>query len=155
MAENYIEMELRELQIVDDLGVTQIVVLGEADGGKRSFPIFIGTNEAEALEVAMHRHTARRPMTHDLILNVIEGTGATLERVMVVKLENDTFYGALELRLATGETVQIDSRPSDAIVLATKRQVPIFVEEEVLNEVQRASGGQPGPEDDEEEESEP
>jgi len=136
MNENFIEMELREIQIVEDLAHMQIIVLGEKDG-ERSFPIFIGLNEAVAMDMAARGQTAPRPLTHDLICNVIDGLGASLERCLVVKLENDTFYGALELHNENGSSIRIDARPSDAIVLATKLHVPIFVEESVLEEISR------------------
>jgi uncharacterized protein len=140
MSEHFVEMELREIQIVEDFSRSQIIVLGEKYG-ERVFPIFIGLQEAMAMDLAARGERTARPLTHDLILNVIDGLDATLSRVLVVKLENDTFYGALELQGADGNTKRIDSRPSDAIVIATKRQTPIFVEEQVLREVQR--GGQP------------
>lgn len=139
MAENYIEMELREIQTVDDPDRTQIIVLEEKNGS-RAFPIFIGLFEARAMVLAAKGERTLRPMTHELILNVIDGLGATLERVLIVKLEQETFFGALELRSVSGETVLIDSRPSDAIVVGTRRRVPIFVEEKVLQEVQRGLG---------------
>lgn len=134
MSEHYIEVELREIHLAEDPLRAQIIVLAEKEG-ERSFPIYIGMHEALALEMAARREKAPRPLTHDLILNVLEGVGAELVRVLVVKLERDTYYGALEVRTADGETVRIDARPSDSIVLATKCQVPIFVEEKVLNEV--------------------
>ncbi|MCX7017424.1 MAG: bifunctional nuclease family protein [bacterium] len=136
MNEKFVEMELREIQIMEDLAHMQIIVLGEKYG-ERSFPIFIGLNEAVAMDMAARGQTAPRPLTHDLICNVIDGLGAALERCLVVKLENDTFYGALELRNESGSTVRIDARPSDAIVLAMKRRSPIFVEESVLQEIAR------------------
>lgn len=132
MSENFVEMELREIQIVEDMARTQVIVLGEKEG-RRAFPIFIGLNEAVAMDLAVRGEHTPRPLTHDLALNVITGVGATLERVLVTKLENDTFYGALELRLPDGTSARIDSRPSDAIVLATKVKASIFVEEQVLD----------------------
>ena len=132
MSENFIEMELREIQIVEDMSRTQVIVLGEKEG-RRAFPIFIGLTEAVVMDLAARGEHAPRPLTHDLVLNVITGLGATLERVLVTKLENDTFYGALELRLSDGTTERIDSRASDAIILATKVQAGIFVEEQVLD----------------------
>ncbi len=139
MAENYIEMELREIQTVDDPDRTQIIVLEEKDGA-RAFPIFIGLFEARAMVLAAKGERTLRPMTHELVLNVVDGLGAVLERVLIVKLEQETFFGSLELRTASGETIQIDSRPSDAIVVATRKRAPIFVEEKVLREVQRGLG---------------
>jgi len=147
VTEKYIEMELREIQIVEDFSRTQIIVLGERHGD-RQFPIFIGLHEATAMDLAARGEKTPRPLTHDLVLNVIGGMGASLERVLVVKLENDTFYGALELRSAQGETIRVDSRPSDAIVLATKTKAPIFVEEQVLLKVQRDMDSGAAPDDD-------
>jgi bifunctional DNase/RNase len=136
MAEKYIEMELREIHLVENPTHSQIIVLGEKEG-TRTFPIFIGLHEALALEMAARGEQASRPLTHDLILNVLEGLEAQLLRVLVVKLEHDTFYGALEVRTPSGEIVRIDARPSDSMVLATKCKAPIFVEEKVLDEVGR------------------
>lgn len=136
MAENYIEMELREIQTVDDPDRTQIIVLEEKDGG-RAFPIFIGLFEARAMVQAVKGERTLRPMTHELILNAIEGLGATLDRVLIVELKQETFFGALEVRTAAGEIIRVDSRPSDAIVVSARRRVPIFVEETVLRAVQR------------------
>jgi bifunctional DNase/RNase len=147
MAENFVRVELREYQIVDDMSHTQVIILGEVDG-PRSFPIFIGFNEAVALDFAVGGGVAPRPMTHDLVLNVIRDLGAVLERALVVKLEKDTFYGALELRTADGRIVRVDSRPSDAIVIATKKRAPIYVEEQVLEEVSRHQQQQMAPDAD-------
>lgn len=139
-----VPMELREVQIkTDALGGSQVVVLGEREG-EREFPIFIGSNEALALDLALHKYQNPRPMTHDLVLNVIEGMGGSLERIVVDDLRQSTYFGKLVVRLASGETEWIDTRPSDAIVLATKRRVPIYVNEPVLDAATSAS------EDDEE-----
>lgn len=141
MPENFIHMELREIQTSDDPRDHPIVVLGEKDGS-REFPIFIGPVEARALEDAvlgeprLSEHL-RRPMTHDLILNCVDGLEAKVERVLVTGLEKSTFIGAIELRNSAGKIVRIDSRPSDAMIIAMKRQVPIFVEEQVLKEIDR------------------
>lgn len=144
MPENFIEMEVREIQTSDDPRDLPIIVLAEK-AGEREFPIFIGHMEARALEEAVVGSAAhllgypRRPMTHDLILNTIDGLTATFKRVLITRLEAGTFYGALELTTEQGEVAQIDSRPSDAMVLAMKRKIPIFVEENVLAEVHRGN----------------
>jgi uncharacterized protein len=141
MSENLVEMELREIQTTDNPLDHPIIVLGEKDG-EREFPIYIGPVEARALEDAvlgeprLAEHL-RRPMTHDLILNCIDGLGAVIHRVLVTKLEKSTFIGAVELKTGNGDLVRIDSRPSDAMILAMKRRSPIFVEEQVLRDVQR------------------
>jgi bifunctional DNase/RNase len=136
MAENFVEMELREIHLSEDALRPQMIVLGEKEGEK-SFPIYIGLPEAQALDAAVRGKRFPRPLTHDLILNILEGLQVHLLRVLVVKLEEDTFYGALELQRPTGEVVRIDSRPSDAIVLAMKCRTPIFVAQQVLDEVGR------------------
>ncbi|MGI8906565.1 MAG: bifunctional nuclease family protein [Candidatus Sumerlaeaceae bacterium] len=141
MSENFIEMELREIQTSDDPRDHPIIVLAEKNG-EREFPIYIGPVEAKALEdvvlgeprLAEH---LRRPMTHDLVLNCIDGLGSAIVRVLVTKLEKSTFIGAIELRSTNGTVVRVDSRPSDAMILAMKRNSPVFVEEQVLRDVQR------------------
>jgi bifunctional DNase/RNase len=132
-------MELREIQTSDDPRDHPIVVLEEKNGDRR-FPIFIGPMEARALDESVVGHgkgyeIIRRPMSHDLMLNIIDGLGAELKRLLIPKLEAGTFYGLLELSNAKGELVHIDTRPSDGLVVAMKRKVPIFVEEMVLKEV--------------------
>ncbi len=134
---NLIEMELREIQIVEEAIQTQVIILGEK-GGDREFPIFIGSFEAIALDAALHGYQNVRPMTHDLVLNVVEGVGCELRHVIVDDLRNETFFGKLAVQTPDGRTELVDSRPSDAIVLATKRRLPIFVAEHVLELVSRA-----------------
>lgn len=129
-----IEMELLEIQI-SEAGNHQIILLGEKEG-RRVFPIYIGLFEAAAMDQAVRGIPMPRPMTHDLILNVVRGVGAELKRVMVDQLLDDTFHGKLQLELEDGREVMIDSRPSDAIVLACKCAVPIFVASQVLEEVE-------------------
>lgn len=133
---NLVEMELREIQMKDDAIGSQIIVLGEKNG-TREFPIFIGYAEALALDLALHGYKNIRPMTHDLIYNIVEGLGGEMIQVIVDDLRQDTFFGKLVIRTAQGARELIDSRPSDAIVLATKRQLPIFVAEHVLDQVLR------------------
>ena len=131
-----VEMELREIQISENPSGHQIIILGEK-GGSRTFPIYIGFYEAYAMDIAVRGIHTPRPMTHDLIYNIIDGLELSMNRVLVDKLENDTFFGKLAIENGQGKEILIDSRPSDAIVLAAKRQLPIFVAEDVLNEVCR------------------
>ncbi len=133
---NLIEMELREIQIKEDAIQTQVIVLAEK-GGEREFPIFIGWVEATALDSALHGYQNARPMTHDLVLNVIDGIGCELRHVVVDDLRQETFFGKLAVQTPMGAVELIDSRPSDALVLATKRRVPIYVAEHVLDMVTR------------------
>jgi bifunctional DNase/RNase len=128
-----IEVSIREIQATEGAGA-QIMILGELEG-ERQFPIFIGFNEMDALDRALHRREAPRPLTHDLILNVIDGMNSELVRVVIDDLRDDTFFGKLVVKHPSGEEVLIDSRPSDAIVLAARRQVPIFVAEHVIESI--------------------
>jgi bifunctional DNase/RNase len=135
---NLIEMELREVQIKLDPAGEQVIVLGEKHG-TREFPIFIGAFEATALHDALHRHAHKRPLTHELVGNVIAGLGGRLNRVIVDDLRENTYFGKLAVRSPLGSEELIDSRPSDAIVMAVRLQAPIFVAEEVLERAARPS----------------
>lgn len=128
-----VEVRLREIQASDGPGL-QIMILGEV-GGERLFPIFIGPSEMEALDRALHGKETLRPLTHDLVLNVVEGLGGELNRVLIDDLHDDTFYGKLLIKTTGGEEALIDSRPSDAIVLAARRRVPIYVAEHILDTI--------------------
>lgn len=131
-----VEMELRELQMKQDpMGGGQVLILEERDGS-REFAIWIGPQEALALDLALHGQTTPRPLTHDLLFNVIDGLGGELQRVFVDSISDQTFYGKLVIRTAAGTEELIDTRPSDAMVLAMKGNTPIFVAEKVLDEVQ-------------------
>jgi hypothetical protein len=142
----FIEMELSEIQMSEGVNHPQVIILSEK-GGSRTFPIFIGFFEASAMEFSIKGYKNPRPMTHDLIFNILEACDLKLVRVLVDELRNDTFFGKLAIQNNQGEEVFVDTRPSDAIVLASKRNIPIFVHEDVLNQV---SG--PGEEEQEQEE---
>ena len=126
-----VPMVLREIQATESVGA-QIMILAEV-GGARRFPIFIGFHEMDALDRAIHGKITPRPLTHDLILNVIESVGGELQRVVIDDLKDETFYGKLGIRLADGSEVFVDSRPSDAIAIAVRAKVPIYVDESVLD----------------------
>ena len=138
-----IEMELREIIRASE---SAVIVLGEKNGEGREFPLVTNPGQALDLEMAVNKECAPRPLTHDLILNVIDGMGGTLRRILVDKLEFEehgpggTYHGKLDIEQADGSSVWIDSRPTDAVVLASKIDVPIFVEEEVLKRVGAKSG---------------
>ena len=132
-----VEMELRE--IIRGRGVAAIV-LGESHGRNREFPVYIDETQAMALEMAVNDEQAPRPMTHDLVLNVVSGLGGTLRRIIVDKLVTDelgngTFYAKLDIEKNDHVSTWIDARPSDAVVLASKLRLPIYVDEDVLREV--------------------
>lgn len=110
----------------------RIVVLREEDG-ERFIPIWVGPNEAEALALSLRSTVVPRPLTHDLLLNVIDQLGATVEHILVSALSQDIFYALIVLG-RDGERIEIDARPSDAINLAVRANATIYVDESVLEE---------------------
>ena len=122
-----------------------ILLLREAGGQRRVVPIYIGGPEAHAIDLAISGTPMQRPMTHDLFKEVIDGLGASLERVVVTDLRDGTFFAELHLRDASGGTQTISARPSDAVALAARTGSPIFAEDALIEEA-----GIEEPEDDEE-----
>ena len=110
-----------------------IVLLRETDGGHRTLPIFIGGPEATAIAFALEGVDTPRPMTHDLLKNVLDQLGWSLERVVITELRESTFFAELHLS-ANGQTQVVSSRPSDAIALAVRTGTVIFADESVLDE---------------------
>jgi bifunctional DNase/RNase len=131
-------MELSRI-IISETNDEQVIVLKEVDG-ERAFPIVIGIWEAVAIDRNIKGKKTPRPMTHDLIENVIAGLDCTLDRIVVTELKDRTFYARLVLR-KNGKMVEVDSRPSDAIALAVQMKAPIYVNESVLDEVTPGNGG--------------
>jgi len=127
-----VEVELSRIMITQTSD-HQVIWLREK-GGKRSFPILIGIFEALAIHRKIKEEDTIRPMTHDLLANVIAALHFRLSRVIVTSLRENTFFAKLVLG-SNGTEVEIDSRPSDAIALAVRLEAPIFVAEEVLQEV--------------------
>ena len=125
-------MELARIVIMEN-GDSQMIVLRERNG-ERFFPILIGINEALAIDRRVKGIQLQRPLTHDLMANIIERLDADLERIIISDLRDHTFYAKLIVR-RNGELLEIDSRPSDAIALGVTSQTPIFVDEEVLDKV--------------------
>jgi hypothetical protein len=112
---------------------TPILLLRERDGS-RFLPIWIGTNEATAIALALEGVEPQRPMTHDLLKLVTESLGATIDRVVVTDLQAGTFFADLVMTREGDEEVTISSRPSDAIALATRTSSPVFAVRSVLDE---------------------
>ena len=119
---------------VDVPANTPIVLLREHNETRRLLPIMIGHAEANAIHVAVQGLVPPRPLTHDLMLQVITELGATVERVVITEIRDHTYYAILHLRTATGER-QISARPSDAIALAVRCQAPLFAAEDLLDQV--------------------
>lgn len=109
----------------------RIVVLREREG-ERHLPIWIGQFEAESITLALQEIEVARPQTHDLLRNAIHALNGRLVRIEIVSLRDDVFYGNLIIEV-NGETVHVDSRPSDAIALAIRCRVPILVSPEILD----------------------
>lgn len=126
-----IELTIKGLMI-DPVTSTPIVVLRDAEGG-RVLPIWVGVFEANAIAVQIENITMPRPMTHDLLRNVIEELQGTVQRIVISDLKENTFYAVIHL-LVRGEAVAIDARPSDAIALALRTRAPIFAEEHVIDQ---------------------
>ncbi|MFQ5894293.1 MAG: bifunctional nuclease family protein [Nitrospinota bacterium] len=152
-----IEMKVKGLTL-DPLTNMPIVILKDLEG-KRALPIWVGIFEANAIALEMENVSTPRPMTHDLIKNIIVGMDAKVSRVVVSDLRDNTFYANIYLTFNRTE-VEIDSRPSDAIALALRVGAPIFVAAKVIEEAksieiaeqaEKAEGQtQPGPDETEE-----
>lgn len=121
--------------IVDPIANMPVVILRD-EAEKNLLPIWVGLFEANAIALQMEGITTPRPMTHDLLKNVIEKIEGDVVRVVINALEENTFYAQIHLRVADRE-VLVDSRPSDAIALALRTNAPVFVEEEVLEKSRR------------------
>jgi bifunctional DNase/RNase len=124
-----VEAELSRI-IINETSDQQIIVLKERNG-KRSFPIVIGIVEIFAIDRRLKGIQPPRPMTHDLLDSVIENLGAKIEKIVISDLRNHTFYAKIYLS-SDSQTVEIDSRPSDAIALGAASNAPIFVAEHVF-----------------------
>lgn len=129
-----IQMELHKI-IISEMQEQQIIVLKEVDGD-RKFPIVIGSPEAYAIDRRLKGIPTPRPLTHDLLANVIEGMGGSIDHIEINDLQAHTFFARIHIR-QNGKTVEIDSRPSDAIALGIATVVPIYVADHVLEEVSR------------------
>ena len=124
-----VQMELSKI-IISEMQDQQIIVLAEVDG-ERKFPIVIGNPEALAIDRRLKGHVHPRPLTHDLLASVIEELGGAIERIEINNLQDHTFFARIHIR-QNGQTVKVDSRPSDAIALGVATNVPIWVAEHVL-----------------------
>lgn len=106
------------------------VILKELNGD-RTLPIIIGEYEAQSIALGLENIKPPRPITHDLTLRILDTLGAKIERVVVTELKNNTYYALIHIRRKM-KLFEVDSRPSDAIALAVRQNIPIFVEEEVM-----------------------
>jgi uncharacterized protein len=129
-----VQMELSRI-IISEINEQQVIELKEVDG-PRGFPILIGIFEATMIDRRVKGISAPRPLTHDLLVKVAEQLGAEFQDVVISELKDHTYFARLRLR-HEGELVEVDARPSDAIVVAVTCDppLPIYVAEDVLNDV--------------------
>ena len=125
-----IEMNIKGL-MVDPITNMPIIILRDVEGQK-VLPIWVGVFEANAIALQIENVTTPRPMTHDLLRNVIHDLKADIQKIVVSDLKDNTFYALIYL-LVNGESMAIDARPSDAIALALRASAPIYVEDTVID----------------------
>jgi bifunctional DNase/RNase len=125
-----VEMKIKGLMI-DPVSNMPIIILKNS-GGDSVLPIWVGIFEANAIAMELETIVSPRPMTHDLLKNVIESLKATIQRVVITDLKDNTFFATIHLS-QSGEALQIDARPSDAMALALRARAPIYVDQQVLD----------------------
>jgi bifunctional DNase/RNase len=126
-----IEMSLVGVRV--ELPTNQPIVLLREREGERFLPIWIGAMEATAIAFALQGIVTARPMTHDLLKNVLEDLSVHVQRIIITELKDGTFYAVIQMQ-QDGRSYEVSSRPSDAIALAVRVSVPIFAHEDVLTE---------------------
>lgn len=127
-----IEMELTGVRV--ELPTNQPIVLLRERGGERYLPIWIGAAEAAAIALSLQGAVTPRPMTHDLMKTMLDELAVSVQRITVTDLRDSTFFATIDLLRDGGGSLEISSRPSDAIALAVRMSVPIFASEAVLEE---------------------
>jgi hypothetical protein len=126
-----IEMKLEGVRV--ELPTNQPIVLLRERDGERYLPIWIGAAEAAAIALSLQGVVTPRPMTHDLMKNILDDLSIAVEKIVVTELRDSTFYATIQLQ-RNGDRYEISSRPSDAIALAVRLSAPIFANEDVLEE---------------------
>ena len=124
-----------------------VVLLREQTGERRVLPIYIGAEEAKAIALALEGVPTPRPMTHDLMRDLLGAVGVSVQRVLVTELQDRTFLAEIEL-VVNGSTHRVSSRPSDAIALAVRVDATIFASEDVLDEAATAAAEEPEEQED-------
>jgi len=132
-----LEVKIRGL-MMDPVTNMPVVVLKETQG-TGVLPIWVGVYEANAIALEIEKVQTPRPMTHDLLKNVLNGLNVRVQKVVVSDLREDTFYALIWME-RDGETISMDSRPSDALALALRLDCPIFVEDQVLKSSKMSTG---------------
>src|ERR671917_1088380 len=134
-----LEVKIRALMMDPNSG-TPIIILKDINSDTM-LPIWVGAYEANAIALEIEKIAPQRPMTHDLLRNLITEMGARVNRVVVTELRDNTFFAVIEMNTNDGTTLMLDSRPSDAIALALRADCPIFVDLEVIKASRNTVGG--------------
>ena len=129
-----VEMELNKI-VIDEKRHDQLIVLKEKNG-ERVLPIVIGLPEASAIKLKISGFEPPRPLTHDLLHATINHLEAKIDRIVIDKLEENTFHAKIVLKTANGTEKAVDARPSDSIALAVRAHAPIFVEDEIIKQAE-------------------
>lgn len=125
-----IELTLNKI-LIDENRSDQVVVFREKKGN-RLLPLVIGLPEAQSIQLRIREIEVPRPMTHDLMNNVIRDLGASIRNIVIDRIDQQTFYAKMNLRKISGESISIDARPSDCIAIAIRAGAPIFAESRVM-----------------------
>jgi len=133
-------IEVKVVNVAIDVKSNMPVIILKEKEGEKTLPIWVGLFEAQAIALALENVKPPRPLTHDLTKSIIEKLKGKVDRVVINDLKNNTFYARILMR-KNGESIQVDSRPSDAIALALRLKVPIYIDEGVLDKV--AVGSKP------------
>jgi len=126
--------EVKVVNVAIDVKSNMPVIILKEKQGDKTLPIWVGLFEAQAIALALENVKPPRPLTHDLTKSLIEKLKGRVDKVVINDLRNNTFYAQILMK-KNGENIQVDSRPSDAIALALRLKVPIYIEEEVLDKV--------------------
>ena len=129
--EKYMEVEMKIRGLMMDQVTNMPIVVLKDSTGEAVLPIWVGIYEANAIALEIEKVTTPRPMTHDLIKVLLMGLEASIKKVVVSELKDDTFYALIWVE-RNGELISVDSRPSDALALALRHDCPIYVEDRVL-----------------------
>lgn len=135
-----IEVKIRALMMDPNSG-TPIIILKDINS-ETMLPIWVGAYEANAIALEIEKIAPQRPMTHDLLRNLIMEMGARVDRVVVTELRENTFFAVIEMSANDGTPIMLDSRPSDAIALALRADCPIFVDMEVIRASRNSVGNE-------------
>jgi len=125
-----IELTLNKI-LIDENRIDQVVVFREKKGN-RLLPLVIGLPEAQSIQLRVREIETPRPMTHDLMTSVIRDLGASLQNIVIDRIDQQTFFAKMNLKKSSGEAVSIDARPSDCIAIALRSGAPIFAEPSVM-----------------------